>query len=87
MAKSEKKLGQGLPRTRLHVPERAAAKGTKEGEEKYSLIIKTELLEKMKNITYWERLTIKDTFEEAAIYRVKKYEKKSGPLKSVPNKG
>ena len=40
----------------------------------------------MKNVAYWERLTIKDTFGEAAIDRVKKYEKKSGPLKTIPTK-
>jgi hypothetical protein len=84
MAKSER--GPGRPKTRLHKPVKSAAQGTKEGEEKYSLIIKTELLEKMKGVAYWERLTIKDTFEEAAIDRVKKYEKKSGPLRAVPKK-
>ena len=78
MAKSK---GPGRPKTRLHTPEKSAAMGTKLGEEKYSLIIKTELLEKMKDVAYWERLTIKDTFEEAAIDRVKKYEKKTGDLK------
>jgi len=84
MAKSERKPGR--PKTRLHTPQKSAAQGTKEGEEKYSLIIKTELLEKVKAVAYWERLTIKDTFEEAAIDRVKKYEKKSGLLKAIPAK-
>lgn len=85
MAKSEK--GPGRPKTRLHEPERAAAKGTKEGEEKYIIIAKTELIGKMKDVAYWDRLTIKEVFEDAMIDRVKKHEKKSGPLKPVPNKG
>lgn len=82
MAKSEKGLGPGRPKTRLHDPERAAAKGTKEGEEKYIIIGKTVLIDKMKDIAYWDRLAIKEVFEEAMVDRVKKYEKKRGPLKS-----
>ncbi len=77
----EAKKGRGRPKTRLHNPERTAAKGTKEGEEKYIIIAKTESIEAMKDVAYWERLTIKDTFEEAMADRVKKYEKKNGPLK------
>jgi hypothetical protein len=44
------------------------------------------LKDRTPGIAYWESLTIKDTFEEAAIDRVKKYEKRSGPLKPQPNK-
>lgn len=79
MAKATK--GPGRPKTRLHNPERTAAKQTKEGEEKYIIIGKTELISKMKDIAYWDRLAIKEVFEEAMIDRVKKYEKKNGPLK------
>ena len=43
MAKSAKGIGPGRPKTRLHNPERAAEKGTKEGaEEKYLFIGKTD---------------------------------------------
>ena len=80
MAKSGK--GPGRPKTRLHNPERAAEKGTKEGEEKYIIIGKTELIEKMKDIAYWDRLTIKEVFHEAMTDRVRKYEKKNGVVKA-----
>lgn len=80
MAKS--KIGR--PKTRTHKPTKAAAQRTKEGEEKYIFIAKAEDIEAMKNIAYWERLTIKEAFAAAiADYRVK-YEKKNGPLKSRP---
>ena len=41
----------------------------------------------MKDIAYWDRVTIKEVFEEAMVDRVKKYEKKNGLLKPIPNKG
>lgn len=84
MARVEKSSGPGRPKTRFHTPDRAAAKRTKEGEEKYIIIGKTELISKMKDIAYWDRLAIKEVFEEAMGDRVKKYEKKNGLLKSRP---
>ena len=82
MAKASK--GPGRPKTRSHAPERAAAKSTKEGEEKYIVILKTSSIEMMKNLAYWDRMTIKDAFEQAISDRIAKYEKKNGPLKSRP---
>lgn len=84
MTKSVKGPGPGRPKTRLHEPDRAAAKSTREGEEKYIIIGKTDLIEKMKDVAYWDRLAIKEVFEEAMTDRVKKYEKKGVPLKSRP---
>lgn len=71
----------GRPKTRQHKPVKAAAKRTKEGEEKYIVILKTDSIEKMKNLAYWDRMTIKEAFEQAIADRVTKYEKKNGPLK------
>lgn len=83
MAKANK---PGRPKTRTHTPTKAAAIRTKEGEEKYIIIAKTSSIQTMKDIAYWERLTIKDTFEEAIQDRKIKYEKKNGPLKQVSKK-
>jgi len=82
MAKASK--GPGRPKTRIDPPSKAAARGTKEGEERYIIILKTESIEKMKDLAYWERLAIKEAFEQAIADRVGKYEKKNGPLKSRP---
>jgi len=84
MAKASK--GPGRPKIRLHNPERAAAKRTKEGEEKYVITLKTEMIDKMKDVAYWDRLTLKQTYSEAVEDRIKKYEKKSGNLKGRPEK-
>lgn len=81
MAKANK---IGRPKTRTHTPVKASAKNTKEGEEKYIVIMKSEDVEAAKSLAYWERLTIKEVFANAlADYRAK-YEKKNGPLKSRP---
>jgi hypothetical protein len=78
------KKGPGRPVTRTHRPTKAAAKRTKEGEEKYIIIATTEDIEAMKNIAYWERLTIKEAFANAIADYKAKYVKKNGALKSRP---
>lgn len=83
MAKQAKK-GAGRPKTRTHEPERAAGKRTKEGEEKYIIIASTEDIEVMKNIAYWDRLTIKQAFASAIADYKAKFEKKNGLLKQRP---
>ena len=83
MAKAKKK-GPGRPKTRLTRPDRAAAQRTKEGEEKYIIIARTDQIEDMKNIAYWERLTIKQAFAQAMSDYKAKHEKKNGLLKSRP---
>jgi hypothetical protein len=46
--------------------------------------VKYIIIDKMKDVAYWDRMPIKEVFEEAMVDRVKKYEKKSGTLKSRP---
>ncbi|OLY91781.1 hypothetical protein SAMN05444008_10929 [Cnuella takakiae] len=61
---------------------KSTQKGTKEGEERATFIIKTELLEKTKNVAYWDRLKIKDVIETALTEYFAKYEKKNGEIKT-----
>lgn len=76
--------GPGRPKTRTHKPAKAAAQRTREGEEKYIIIATTDDIEAMKNIAYWERLTIKEAYAAAIADYKAKYVKKNGPLKSRP---
>lgn len=78
--------GPGRPKTRTDTPTKAAAKNTKPGEERYIIIAKVELIQKMKDLAYWDRMNIKEVYEEAINDRIAKYEKKHGPLKPVPKK-
>lgn len=75
------KNGPGRPKTRTHTPTKASAQRTKEGEEKYIIIAKTEDIEAMKNIAYWDRITIKEAFARAIGDYKTKYQKKNGTLK------
>jgi len=81
---AKKAIGPGRPKTRIHIPTKAAEINTKEGEEKYIIIAKSDSVKAMKDVAYWERITIKYTFEEAMQDRISKYEKKNGKLLPRP---
>ncbi len=86
MSKAVKSKSPGRPKTRTHVPPKAAANTTKAGEERYIFIGKSESIQAMKDIAYWERQNIKDVYEEAIQDRKVKYEKKNGPLRPGPKR-
>lgn len=77
--------GPGRPKTRTHEPVKGAARGTKEGEERYQVILKTADIQTAKDLAYWERLNIKELFAEMIADRKAKYERRNGPLRSRPN--
>lgn len=81
------KKGPGRPKTRFHLPPKAAAKRTKDGEERYIVILKSDLIERVKDLAYWDRLHIKEVFEEALNDRILKFENNYGELKKRPLKG
>lgn len=63
-----------------------AESGTKEGETRYTVIIKIDTLEKLKAIAYMSgtaegRKTIKDVVAEMSEQYIDKYEKKHGVIK------
>ena len=51
-----------------------------------TFVISEELVEKVKDIAYWERALIKEVVEEAFREYVEKYEKKNGSIKPRVNK-
>lgn len=60
-----------------------AASGCKPGEIRAAFIANKELLEKIKDIAYWERIMIKEVFNRALAKEVQAYERKN-PLKKRP---
>ena len=42
-------------------------KGCKEGEKRFMFIVKEDLVEKIYNVAYWERLSKKEALEEALL--------------------
>lgn len=56
-------------------------KGCKLGETRATILITKELLEKLKNLSYWERLPLKEVISAALEAHIDKYEKKNGSIK------
>lgn len=82
IAQAQHTLRPGRPAK--HKKDRSAAeKGCKEGEARYSVILKKETIERLKAAAYWQRMTAKDTLTEAVEGYLKQYEKKHGPIKAV----
>jgi hypothetical protein len=72
---------RGRPVTQTKEITKSSQEGTKENETRATFIINEELLEKLKNIAYWERLLIKEVVNSALVEAVAKYEKKNGVVK------
>ena len=58
--------------------------GLKEGEERATVIVNSGAMEKLRNIAYWDRLSLKEVVSSAFEEYVKKYEKKNGEVKPRP---
>jgi hypothetical protein len=61
----EKAKKAGRPRTILREITKSSQKGIREGYTRATFIVNEDLLEKVKNVAYWERKQIKDVVEEA----------------------
>ena len=56
------------------------------GERRATFHINEDILDKVKAIAYWERLTIKKVVNEAFADYVAKYERKQGKIESIPKR-
>ena len=56
------------------------------GEKRATFHIAEDLLEKVKAIAYWERLTIKEVVNEAFDNYVANYEQNKGAIQPIPKK-
>jgi hypothetical protein len=77
---------RGRPKTSTREITKSSQEGTKENETRATFIVNEELLDKLKAIAYWDRLTIKEVVNTALQDAVDKYEKQSGTIKPVPKK-
>ncbi len=64
---------------------KTSQKGTREGDTRATFVVNEELLEKIKALAYWERISIKEVVDRALRDAVDLYEKENGPIKPVPN--
>lgn len=66
------------------IPKTSAEVGTKPGETRKTYIVEIEKAEKIDAIAYWDRVPVKKVLGDALDDRIKKYEKKNGPVKPKP---
>lgn len=63
----------------------ATKKGLKNGETRATVIVQEHLLNDLRKIAYWDRLKIKEIFNEAITDRITKYTKEHGSIAPIPN--
>ena len=76
----------GRPQTNFREITKTSQKGTQENETRATFIVEEEILEKIKGIAYWDRLSIKDTINNALKETVKRWEAKNGTVKPIPKR-
>ena len=75
-----KKVGRPKDKTK-RTPEKSSQEGTKNNETRATFIVNEEMLEKLKNIAYWDRQMIKEVIGEALSLYIDKWERKNGKVK------
>jgi hypothetical protein len=62
----------------------SSQEGTKDGETRATFIVNERNLQKLKDLAYWERLSIKDVINAAISEHISRYEKERGEIKPQP---
>ncbi|MCU0323810.1 MAG: hypothetical protein MUF45_00950 [Spirosomaceae bacterium] len=57
--------------------------GLKEGETRATLILNESVIDKLKAIAYWDRITLKTVVDDALQSFIDNYEKNNGKIKRV----
>lgn len=79
----QRKETRGRPRTSTREITKSSQEGTRENETRATFIVREDLLEKLKGISYWERRMIKEIVGEALGDYVARYEKEKGQIKPI----
>jgi hypothetical protein len=82
----ETKPKVGRPKTQFKEITKSSQEGTKEKETRATFIVNEDLLDKLKALAYWDRVLIKEVVNKSLEETIKKYEKKNGAIKPIPNK-
>jgi hypothetical protein len=53
--------------------------------DRETFIVRIDLMEKIKDIAYWDRQLLKETIEKALITFIGEYQKSNGEIKSRPD--
>jgi hypothetical protein len=66
------------------VAKKSTKQGLPENEIRATFIVDEDSLEKLRAISYWDRLTIKEVVQGAISSYLESYEKKNGKIKPKP---
>lgn len=61
-------------------------KPNRHGEVRTTFVCNYEYLEKLKAIAYWDRLNIKEVYNEAIESYINTYENLNGEIKAIPRR-
>lgn len=76
----------GRPKTNFREITKSSQEGTKENETRATFILNEDLLDKLKAVAYWDRVTIKQVVNTALEEYLSRYEKKNGEIKPKTGK-
>ena len=79
LGEQAEKPKRGRPQTVFKEITKSTQEGTKEGETRATFIIKEELLDKLKAISYWDRVKLKDALNTALQDYIDKKKPKPRP--------
>jgi hypothetical protein len=77
---------RGRPRTNFREITKSSQEGVRLNETRATFIIREDLLDKIKAIAYWDRLTIKQFMDSALSGAIESWEDANGSIKPVPKR-
>jgi len=77
---------RGRPRTNFREITKSSQEGVRLNETRATFIIREDLLDKIKAIAYWDRLTIKQFMDSALSGAIESWEEANGSIKPIPKR-
>ena len=77
---------RGRPRTNFREITKSSQEGVRLNETRATFIIREDLLDKIKAIAYWDRLTIKQFMDSALSGAIESWEDADGSIKPIPKR-
>lgn len=77
---------RGRPRTNFREITKSSQEGVRLNETRATFIIREDLLDKIKAIAYWDRLTIKQFMDSALSGAIESWEGANGSIKPIPKR-
>lgn len=73
----------GRPKTQFKKITKSSQDGTKQGEVRATFIVREDLLDKLKRLSFWNRTMIKEEVNKALDQYIARYEEQNGTIKPI----